>query len=127
MNVGHDTVIDDDVRPARRDGTCFYCRQPLGHQHNIGCVVLNKSVVMEFKLRVIIAVLRDWDKDNVEFRYNESTRCADNLVDWLAEWGKRHGCVCAPVASCSFKKEATAEDHVELPYLDETTEPVMEN
>ncbi len=129
MKVGHETVIEQDVRPARQDGTCFYCSQPLGHVHNIGCVILQRSVVIEFKIRVIMAKPRDHDFDLINFGYNEGSWCADNLADKLKAWADTDnlppGCLCG-ATSAKVIREATADDHKELPYLDHATEPVQE-
>jgi hypothetical protein len=42
------TVRPDDERPHRMDGTCFYCRAPMGGQHVTGpkeCVVVGFRVL----------------------------------------------------------------------------------
>lgn len=42
------TVRADDERPLRMDGTCFYCRAPMGGQHRTGereCVIVGFRVM----------------------------------------------------------------------------------
>ena len=53
MTTTDDPVKPDDVRPARQDGTCFYCRAPLGSQHEAGCVIRRKTVVVDITMRLV--------------------------------------------------------------------------
>ena len=78
-------VIDDDVRPARPDGSCFYCLAILGETHFAECVLVQKWVRATVTMDVRIAVPWSTTKDQIEFRYNEGTWCFDNLIVALAE------------------------------------------
>lgn len=78
-------VKDEDVRPARQDGTCFYCRQELGTPHKEECVIWTKTVRVRVTVEYDIEVPRTWDKDMIEFHRNEGTWCADNMVAELEE------------------------------------------
>ncbi len=73
-------VKDEDVRPARQDGTCFYCRQELGTAHKEECVIWTKKVKVRVTVEYEIEVPRKWTKENIEFHRNEGTWCADNMV-----------------------------------------------
>jgi hypothetical protein len=79
-------VKDEDVRPARQDGTCFYCRQELGTPHQEECVIWTKKVRVRVTLEYEIEVPRNWTKENIEFHRNEGTWCADNMVEELENW-----------------------------------------
>lgn len=96
-----DLVKDDDVRPARRDGTCFYCRQPIGAKHNEDCVILRRTVVVEANLSipVKINVPRCWSPQDIEFHLNGSSSCRNNyteeIIAALGAMDSRSGsCLC---------------------------------
>ena len=88
------TVRGDDVRPARLDGTCFYCHVPMGGEHEKGCVIRQRTVDVELTVRFPISVPEDWDEESINFHRNESTWCADNIIPELEREGKRVGCLC---------------------------------
>lgn len=103
-------VAYDAVRPARPDGTCFYCRQPLGSVHEVGCVLRKKTVVIEFTGRVIVSVPQDWNGGAVEFQYNDSSLCLDNLFEAISNaLGDEKPCMCN-WAEVKFVREATEDD-----------------
>ncbi len=103
-------VKEEDVRPARPDGTCFYCCSALGDQHRQGCVLRTKTVVMDATFRVVFDVPEDWDRALIEFRYNESTWCAGNLVDTLVKMHEEGDCMCDRTR-VKYVRQATLEDH----------------
>jgi hypothetical protein len=35
-------VKPEDERPARRDGTCFFCGRPIGAEHETDCVIVTR-------------------------------------------------------------------------------------
>jgi hypothetical protein len=39
-------VIKCDERPARPDGSCFYCEVPFGGEHDVECVIRRQTVVL---------------------------------------------------------------------------------
>ena len=88
------SVLPDAERPARMDGTCFYCREPVGGHHRYECVLNNRPV----RIRMTF----EWDavhpisstKEQIEFGYNEGTWCADNIYAVLEAAG-RPGCLCS--------------------------------
>lgn len=113
-------VREGDIRPARPDGTCFYCRAALGEAHIIGCVIRSRTVVIRIELEVVVDVPDDWDSERIDFRYDGSSYCIDNLLTDLGTWAdrdeKRCGCSCG-VAGAFYVREATPEDHATLPVL----------
>lgn len=106
-----------DVRPARPDGTCFYCRAPVGSLHEPSCVIVSRTVVVRFTVEAVVQVPHTWDKHKVEFLYNESSSCSDNILRNLGEWtaleGDDKGCSCGAVKG-EFVREASAQDHDNL-------------
>jgi hypothetical protein len=86
-------VTEDDVRPARPDGTCFYCEVPLGGQHDPECVCRERQVVIDMTIRLVVEVPEAWDRENIEFKYNDSSYCLSNLMDTIEEADDR-GCLC---------------------------------
>jgi hypothetical protein len=116
MNLAKtDIVKAADVRPARPDGTCFYCRQPLGSEHKPDCVIASRTVVLKAQMEVVVSVPRDWTAEQIEFHRNDSSWCGDNLLREMGAWAasdKDH-CACATL-KMSFVREATAEDQTTL-------------
>lgn len=106
-------VVADNVRPARQDGTCFYCQAALGSQHRADCVIRTKTVVVEVTFRYICKMPESWSSDTIEFHMNDSSSCANNLANDIAELAKDEGrCLCGHTTG-KFIREATAEDELE--------------
>lgn len=85
-------------RPARMDGTCFYCSQPIGVAHKPSCVLIVKKVRVRMTVEYDIEVPDNWTKDNVEFHRNESSWCAGNMMSELEALGHPEtGCLCGKV------------------------------
>ncbi len=81
-----------------------------------------KRVLCRFVIEMPVSVPVDWDKEAVEFRYNEGTWCASNLPDMLLEafppnkerwghpsnvpedWDKEPGCFCEQ-CTCEYIRE----------------------
>lgn len=105
------TVGPEDERPARPDGTCFYCGEPIGGKHKYDCVVPQKSVMIDFTIRLPILVPASWDKDQIESSYNESSWCCDNLLNYISEWQEKSGrCLCGAVAAKYVSDADSDED-----------------
>lgn len=102
-------VKPDDVRPARPDGTCFYCRVPLGGEHNKGCVIRTKTIVQDFTIRLVLRVPEDWDAAMIDFHKNDSSWCASNIVERIKSVDTDERCLCDRT-SAKFIREATAAD-----------------
>lgn len=49
-------VTEDCEKPARRDGTCFWCGAPIGSRHKPECCVPKKSVIVDFTVRLPVFV-----------------------------------------------------------------------
>lgn len=74
---------------------------------------VSKSVIVDFKIRLRCDEHPDdATKNSVNFRYNESTWCADNLLEELQKLKKRlkGGCLCNAFQGASYVRDATKED-----------------
>lgn len=109
----HWLVADHGIRPAGKPDRCFYCDAPLGRDHSDGCVIRSRTVVVRFHVDLVVDVPEDWDAEMINFRYNESSWCADNLAEDLSATVNRlddkGGCLCQFVEA-EFVREATDED-----------------
>ncbi len=88
---------DDGIRPAGRPDQCFYCHSMVGEEHKRDCVTIEKLVEIEFTVRIPVKVPHGWDQRQIDFRYNDSSWCADNLpslFEEAVELSKDHGCLC---------------------------------
>lgn len=110
------------VQPDDRHGgdvACFYCKALVGTEHNMGCVVRTRTVVIAVTIELIREIPEDWEPSMVDFHLNESSWCASNIVSdlqQLVEDKKESGggrCLCSQFSG-SFVREATAEDEVAL-------------
>jgi len=103
-------VRPEDERPARRDGTCYYCHEPVGGRHDAECVIPQKEAEVTFQVRLRLSVPDAWDSERVLFYYNESSWCADNLADLIEDarqaYDQQGTCLCNRV-------EAVAVESVE--------------
>lgn len=113
------SVVQDDVRTARADGACVYCRKPLGEQHAPDCVIRERSHVVRFTIDLVVAEPADWGAWQIEFRYNDGSWCANNFVDILQKAVERMEgdtpigpcpCLCGCLTATHLR-EATEEDH----------------
>ena len=97
-NGEYPVVKKDDygIRPAGKPDECFYCHSKVGEKHKKDCVVVCKKVKLKATIEYITDVPNDWDKEMIEFRFNKSAWCADNLIYDLYKWGKKHkkDCLC---------------------------------
>lgn len=114
-------VRKEDERPARMDGTCFYCRKKIGTKHKAGCVIRSRTVVLNFSVIMIEEVPVDWTPKQIEDSYNEGGWCGTNLVERLENLREKHGCLCNRV-SVDFFKEANEEDEAYLGVEDDDIE-----
>ena len=87
-------VTDDGIRPAGNSTHCFYCQSPKG-EHTADCVCRTKTVVIKATIECVVEVPASWDPHDVEFKYNESSHCASNLLRGLGEWAEKdQNCAC---------------------------------
>jgi len=86
-------VTKDDTRD-HHPTKCFYCNSHLGNPHEFECVVPTRKV----KVKVIIDLVVDepisWDKYDIESHLNESSWCADNILDKIEEYKENGRCIC---------------------------------
>lgn len=90
-----DCVKPSDIRPARPDGKCFYCYQPLGSKHKKDCVILERTVTVAFTVTIPWRTVRSWSDGETESHLNDSGWCASNLIQYLEAYEKKHGCLCS--------------------------------
>lgn len=89
-------VLPEDERPARKDGTCFYCLQPIGQYHAYECVIPVKKVLVKYQFTLEEEVPVSWEERQIFFARNESSSCASNTVDNLVKaYGGEKGGRCA--------------------------------
>ena len=105
-------------------GDCFYCKAQLGTEHNAGCVLRKRTVIVDVTLRVIADVPEDWDEGTIEYGALGRGGCVDNVINeltaQLARWealkeannGEKSRCFClwGDDEEVKFVREATAED-----------------
>lgn len=109
MNKLNQIVTSNDVRPARLDGTCFYCGAALGEEHRKGCVCRRRTVVVDITFRLVREVPEDWDVEQIEFSLNESSSCASNFIGELTDADSDEHCLCSRTTG-KFIRDATKED-----------------
>ena len=105
---------NDSLRTAGEADSCFYCGVSLGCEHKDGCVLRRRTIVVRFSVDIVQSVPAHWDKNQIEFYYNDGTWCADNLramLDSIKD--KDENCLC-PYTQAEFVREATPDD--ELPW-----------
>ena len=97
------------IRPAGKPDRCFYCDAILGDEHNKGCVLRSKTVIVKVEVEIVHVVPEDWDAKQIEFVINDSSSCANNILDEIEDQAERLGCLCG-VLKGRFVREATKED-----------------
>lgn len=81
----HVVTLERGPAPAGKPGECVYCRQAIGLEHSPGCVMRQRTVVVETRVRYVVAVPEDWTGEQIEYHRNESSRCASGVVDDLVD------------------------------------------
>jgi hypothetical protein len=77
-------VLEEDERPnGKGSGVCFYCQEKIGTPHKWECVIPQKWVLVRMTADIPMEMPRSWTKDDIEFKLNESSWCANNIVDDL--------------------------------------------
>ncbi len=102
-------VKPEDVRPARPDGTCFYCRTPLGEEHAKGCVIRDRTIVVDVTFRLVRKVPEDWDEHDINFHMNDSSWCASNILGEIESVDLEDRCLCDRFSG-TYVGEASVED-----------------
>lgn len=100
------------VRPNGAPDECFYCRAKFGTPHRERCSIRCRTVVVEHTFTLVHSLPEDWDAEMIEFHFNESSSCSNNVVEALAAAIERlgdEGCACSFHAA-TFLREATEAD-----------------
>ncbi len=100
-------------RPAGEATECFYCKQQIGDEHAPHCVCRVKVVMVKVEVVIPRAVPASWDTDMIDFLFNGSSWCADNvesdLKAYLDAKSEDAPCLCARFNG-SYLRDATEED-----------------
>ena len=102
------TVGEYSVRPAGKPDECYYCGAKVGEQHKPNCVIRKKTIVARLTIDFVDSVPENWDKEVIDFHYNNSSWCASNILNRLEE-RNNFRCLC-DVASFEYLRDATEED-----------------
>lgn len=88
-------VTQGSMRPNSKDRECFYCHQNMGANHLDTCVLILKRVKIKMVVEYEIDMPASWDKDDIEFKLNESSWCASNAIGQIEEFEDSDGnCLC---------------------------------
>lgn len=82
------------MRPARMDGTCFYCNQPVGATHLDDCVLIKKRVSMRTTIEYEVDEPNFWTGEDIEHFKNASSWCAGNVAEEISRYVDEIGCLC---------------------------------
>lgn len=111
------TEDDDGIRPAGKPDECFYCKQKVGERHKSDCATVVKKVLLKVTVILEEEVPYHWGEEMINFRYNESSWCADNLRNMLDETieklNNKGGCLC-PYTEIEYLRDGEIGD--EQPY-----------
>ncbi len=109
-------VTEAAVRPARPDGTCFYCNQAIGLQHKESCVFRVRTIVLRVEVEIVVPIPESFSEEDINFKYNEGSSCSDNVIRDIMETQERRdkigNCMCS-FTKCSYVREATENDEVD--------------
>ena len=103
------TVGEYSVRPAGKQGECFYCKTKVGGQHKEDCVIRSRTVNLDVTIHMVMDVPEDWDEGQINFHYNDGSWCASNLLSYLNHRDGNVGCLC-DITDIKYVGEATEED-----------------
>ncbi len=124
MNLPETDIVKPiHSRPIGPKGLCTYCNEPIGQAHKPECVCVQRTVVVRLTIDVVSAAPRSHEDHLIEFALGaEGSYCADNTFELLSEWIAREdegrgGCMCGAVVSAEVLRDATPEDHEQLPLL----------
>ena len=107
-------VMPDDIRPVGSPDACCYCKVRLGQQHKPGCVIRERTVVVDVTIRLVRRVPEAFSSHEIEYGMNRARWCATNILgelDRLAAHAEHtaSGCLCEFFTG-HYVREATAED-----------------
>jgi hypothetical protein len=115
MLLQHTNLVtpENGPRPAGRPDQCFYCGQPVGAEHKEDCVCRVKVVMVEVTMTIPRVVPASWGADDVDFKLNESSWCANNIAsdigEYMAAMSDEAPCMCGAFHG-KFLRDATEED-----------------
>jgi hypothetical protein len=104
-------MSEKHLRPSERD-KCFYCSARLGEPHGEHCAIPRRKVRVRATIEVDVWVPLPWDAEMINFHFNESSWCADNFVDTLAQAVEENESSCLLCNSSSFKYLGEAGDEL---------------
>lgn len=106
-------VGDHGIRPAGPPDRCFYCNAAKGDQHRAGCVIRSRTVTIRTVVDHVVDIPEDWERGTIDFSFNESSSCADNVIERLGELvmrlNEKSSCTC-DLVRVEYLREATEED-----------------
>ena len=115
MLMQHTNMVtkDNGLRASGKLDCCFYCGQIVGEEHKADCVCRLKVVMVEVSMTIPRVVPADWDESMVNFHLNESSWCADNIINDLNRYmiAKKQDapCMCGTFFG-KLLRDATEED-----------------
>lgn len=83
--AGWPVTPESGPAPAGKPDECFYCRVKVGGEHAPDCVLRRRTVVCRVSVDLVRVVPEDWDGEMIEFQMNDSSSCADNLLQEVAD------------------------------------------
>lgn len=104
-------VTEKAMRPASSEKRCFYCQRSIGDIHKQDCVLINKKV----KVAVIYetSVPAHWNSSDINFKFSDSSWCANNVISAFEGLSNKHGCLCHGPVSFVYLCDSSE------PYLNE--------
>ena len=106
-------VTEKAQRPARMDGTCFYCDQKIGEMHRNDCVLVKVRIEVVASIKYETEMPAHWKKKDFEFSRNDGTWCGSNVIGEIERHkAESNGCLCG-ATHIQFMETKSA------PYLDE--------
>lgn len=84
MKAKSSLVTEADSRGRQHGDRCFYCPSTIGSEHGPECVRRQRTIVVRTVVEHTVLVPEFWDEDLINFSRNESSKCADNILDELA-------------------------------------------
>ena len=105
MNIP--TVTVDDTSPTA-PSRCVHCLRVLGSVHTAECVRVQREVTIHVTMTLPVRIPASWTPEDIEFYFNESSWCLDNMKDLLQAWwtqlDQRDECLC-PHVTCTYLRE----------------------